>query len=1021
MMAAAASIRIVGKVRTDAAAQSAAATSSSPEPVVLSEAMSTVAVLFSVLHYLYSAVFNVNEMVEQEQPQASAPLVASLVTALERSQLLEVACSALLDVPLPPQASIRQLEALTFDIAFATSSLANTISTLAWMSKDPNFIAIGRGPAEDSAGATPAAGQQATLQERVGRLLCLPSTSRLQVVLLKRFCLNAAATAPAGSSNSGGSGCGWEFMDAMRLDFRLCEQVVEEGNRLGGVSSSALLSLALPALCSWSVAAGLPQLHSLLPADLDTQLSGALEATVRLSKARSEDTAPDAAIRVMEAILIPVLDCVGRHRLAVIATGRDRDGRPKAHPKPTELEAVAWAVVASVELVSDQQRLGKASGAGAGGRRTGQRQQRAAGKAGAGLERATQLDLNVNHWLHRLVEATKVQANIFPVEGTSGVSSDAQQDAARRLARAGLLPALDHALRLLATYSDPAVLCDTALAAVSEVTRNLGPQLLLLQHQHPLGEPSSISSSAAVAAAQSGTGASGSASVGGSNSSSSQPASGQQPTPPPSLDLGLYLSVAKLAGTTAAKMEEATALATAAGFCTYSSGEVRRDLHVLRAVLSRTLRTLGSLCKSVGPAVPPPSSPDMAAIAARPGVRAAATFCMRGWLRAALALVRSLEHEHRVLWQPRNVCMFRDARWDDYIGHSRKQMEEVVKECLPDVLAHAPAYLVCLLASDMPLPEVLSLQPEELLCCCGELLAAWLKALDADIEYTLHREARMQMLRQQFPRIAVVEQLSASSDVELAKAAVAGLSLALPTLAAREDTAPLVLKWLRRRGNAERPGSSRSGGAAGRGQEDSSARRGASRQQQQEEDADEEVASGEVPALQMRVTLGEVLRVLQSTRVTGLRSLGACQRCLQDPLSAAAVREPGGERWAALRRCGQRCLRELLLAEQAGAGVAEAGSHLAIREHRCRQALQAAGLEDPQQGAQERPQPAAADMLKACCNPWCGNFEGPSEGALRLCKCAGCKAVRYCGAACQKQHWPYHKSLCPVLKAQRKG
>ncbi len=37
-----------------------------------------------------------------------------------------------------------------------------------------------------------------------------------------------------------------------------------------------------------------------------------------------------------------------------------------------------------------------------------------------------------------------------------------------------------------------------------------------------------------------------------------------------------------------------------------------------------------------------------------------------------------------------------------------------------------------------------------------------------------------------------------------------------------------------------------------------------------------------------------------------------------------------------------------------------------------------------------------------------------------LSKCAGCKSVFYCGAACQKKHWPTHKSSCNALRRERR-
>ncbi|PNH12441.1 hypothetical protein TSOC_000624 [Tetrabaena socialis] len=51
-------------------------------------------------------------------------------------------------------------------------------------------------------------------------------------------------------------------------------------------------------------------------------------------------------------------------------------------------------------------------------------------------------------------------------------------------------------------------------------------------------------------------------------------------------------------------------------------------------------------------------------------------------------------------------------------------------------------------------------------------------------------------------------------------------------------------------------------------------------------------------------------------------------------------------------------------------------------------------------------------LLRLCGNPSCGNFGGDCEEELKLLKCSRCRSVRYCGGACQKQHWPQHKEEC---------
>ncbi len=59
---------------------------------------------------------------------------------------------------------------------------------------------------------------------------------------------------------------------------------------------------------------------------------------------------------------------------------------------------------------------------------------------------------------------------------------------------------------------------------------------------------------------------------------------------------------------------------------------------------------------------------------------------------------------------------------------------------------------------------------------------------------------------------------------------------------------------------------------------------------------------------------------------------------------------------------------------------------------------------------------AVLPRLRVCGNPRCSNFAGECEGALPLKQCGGCRAVRYCGADCQRAHWREgHKAECKVL------
>ncbi len=85
-------------------------------------------------------------------------------------------------------------------------------------------------------------------------------------------------------------------------------------------------------------------------------------------------------------------------------------------------------------------------------------------------------------------------------------------------------------------------------------------------------------------------------------------------------------------------------------------------------------------------------------------------------------------------------------------------------------------------------------------------------------------------------------------------------------------------------------------------------------------------------------------------------------------------------------------------------------------------------------GAGSAPQPPAASLppplalppsrqgalprLRVCGNPCCSNFGEKCEGALPFKQCGGCRAVRYCGADCQRAHWrEVHKAECKALAA----
>ncbi len=61
----------------------------------------------------------------------------------------------------------------------------------------------------------------------------------------------------------------------------------------------------------------------------------------------------------------------------------------------------------------------------------------------------------------------------------------------------------------------------------------------------------------------------------------------------------------------------------------------------------------------------------------------------------------------------------------------------------------------------------------------------------------------------------------------------------------------------------------------------------------------------------------------------------------------------------------------------------------------------------------------ALPLLRVCGNPHCGNFAEECEGALPLKQCGGCRAVRYCGADCQRGHWRAgHRAECKLMVAE---
>ena len=62
-------------------------------------------------------------------------------------------------------------------------------------------------------------------------------------------------------------------------------------------------------------------------------------------------------------------------------------------------------------------------------------------------------------------------------------------------------------------------------------------------------------------------------------------------------------------------------------------------------------------------------------------------------------------------------------------------------------------------------------------------------------------------------------------------------------------------------------------------------------------------------------------------------------------------------------------------------------------------------------------QKSASEGLLASCGA-CGAVEG-GAGGVRLCACAACDSVRYCGRNCQRADWTAHKPACKILATDR--
>ena len=58
----------------------------------------------------------------------------------------------------------------------------------------------------------------------------------------------------------------------------------------------------------------------------------------------------------------------------------------------------------------------------------------------------------------------------------------------------------------------------------------------------------------------------------------------------------------------------------------------------------------------------------------------------------------------------------------------------------------------------------------------------------------------------------------------------------------------------------------------------------------------------------------------------------------------------------------------------------------------------------------------ALAQRRSCGNPRCASLAGPSEAAARGSRCSACHLLRFCGQACNKQDWRWHKLACRALR-----
>ena len=83
--------------------------------------------------------------------------------------------------------------------------------------------------------------------------------------------------------------------------------------------------------------------------------------------------------------------------------------------------------------------------------------------------------------------------------------------------------------------------------------------------------------------------------------------------------------------------------------------------------------------------------------------------------------------------------------------------------------------------------------------------------------------------------------------------------------------------------------------------------------------------------------------------------------------------------------------------------------------------------EAAEEGAAAKQAQLAVDTAEAlatrpCAHTCCTTIAGACEADMPRGKlCSGCRAVRYCGAACQKADWRAHKAACREVARRRSG